>query len=181
MSERPRRRTDRILDPSYLDNLESVPTDELRDMRGDCEAFEAGLSYTRRLLQGKLDILRDELERRAAGGESGIEAILARLPGILADPNGGQSTPVRHTRILPPRVAENQRREVERLASEATLARIEALSSEELSQIVDGLTTAEAQASERRRRVQEVMDGIRAELVRRYKEGKEDPTALLTL
>lgn len=172
------RRRDRIFEASFVDDLPSITTQELRERRGICEEVEAELSFTRRLLQGKLDILRHELERRAAGGAGGMESILERLPDILSDPdlphNGG-----RHTRIIAPANADKQRRDVERLVSEGTLASVDELSTEDLSEMVERLALAEKEASETRRRVQNVMDAVHGELVRRYKEGQEDPSILL--
>jgi len=69
---------------------------------------------------------------------------------------------------------------VERLASTADLTRLEELSAAELEEIVEGLTEAEKETSQRRRRIQGVMDSITGELIRRYREGKEDPTAILS-
>lgn len=177
MSNRPRRRDDRIFDTSYVEGLESVPIDELRRRKAESEGLEAEYSYARRLLQGKLDILRHDLERRAAGGDSGIREMIGSLPAILAE--GTTPTLGRLPRVLTPRNAENRRREVERLASESTLARIDECSTEDLTAMVGRLAEAEREASHNRRRVQEVVDRITEELVRRYREGQEDPTELL--
>ncbi|MGH9194709.1 MAG: aerial mycelium formation protein [Acidimicrobiia bacterium] len=178
MSNRPRRRADRIFEPDYLESLKSVTTDELRKSREECEQLEAELSYTRRLLQGKLDILHHELERLADGGKSDIKGLIEKLPSILADGQPGGFG--RHVRVLLPRNAEKQRREVERLASSANLARLDELSSEEIEEIVERVSEAEGKVSTERRQVQDVMDAIRAEMVRRYREGQEDPSALLS-
>jgi hypothetical protein len=178
VSEKPRRREDRIFDPAYLADVQMVSMSELRTMRVECEAYEAELSYARRLLQGKLDILRHALERRVAGGGAHIEALIVKLPSILSD-EGPHGSGGRFQRILLPKAAENQRRQVERLASESTLASIDERTSDELNGIVERLATAESQTSTDRRRVQKILDDIHAELVRRYREGSEDPSALL--
>jgi hypothetical protein len=179
VSEKPRRSEDRIFDPNYLDGIPSVSMAELRAMRDECAAFEVELSYARRLLQGKLDIIRHALERRLDGGAAHIEALIVKLPSILSDegpPGAGQ----RFQKVLLPKAAENQRRRVERLASEATLASIDEVSTDELNDIVERLASAEEQTSTERRRAQKILDAIHAELVRRYQEGSEDPSALLS-
>jgi hypothetical protein len=178
LKDQPRRLSDRIADPAFLDGIESLSTEDLRSAREELEELEAEISYTRRLLQGKLDILRDELERRAAGGDADVRSLVERLPQILGD--GAPGAGGRHLRILVPRNAERQRREVERVASDTTLAHIDELSFTKLNHIMEGLASAETQASGRRREIQEVSDRIRAELVRRYREGREDPTQLLS-
>lgn len=177
MSDAPRRTVDRIVDPGYLENLQAMPIDELRRKKGECEVLEVEVSYARRLIQGKLDILRYGVERMAAGDAVGVTEMVGDLPGILSD---GISGSARLSRILAPASADNQRREVDRLASDADLARLEQLSAQEMDEIVARLAEAEKETSQKRRRVQQVMDQLTAELIRRYREGQEDPTALLS-
>ncbi len=181
--EQPRRRYDRIFSDEYLEDLENLAIDELRKRRSECEEMEAEVSLTRRLLQGKLDILRHDLERREAGGDTGIQSLKEKLGEILAEraeAPEGISGQVKHNRILVPASAEVQRREVEKLASDTLLSHMEELSSKDLEEVIDRLSAAEKEASSNRRRIQMVIDEIGAELVRRYKEGTEDPSALLT-
>lgn len=177
MTDEPRRLSDRISDPAYLDKLESVPTARLRELRGECEEMEAEISFTRRLLHGKLDIVRHELTRRAAGGDNDIQTLVERLPTILGDEAPGARG--RHMRLLIPRNAESQRRMVDKMASEATLAHIDDLSVQQLSDIMTRLAQAEVETSEERKKVQNATDRLRGELVRRYQEGSEDPSRLL--
>src|SRR5215217_1338650 len=79
------RRIDRVLDPRFTDGVERLDLAELRARREEAEAEEADVSYLRRLLQGRLDILRAELERRSAGGDQDVAGLLAGLPAILTD------------------------------------------------------------------------------------------------
>lgn len=176
MPEKQDRRDDRILDPAFLNGIETVSTPELRSRRDECRELEAEFSYARRLLQGKIDILASELKRRSAGGESGMGDLVSRLPAILADEPGGSGV----TRLLEselPRNAGKYRRQTERLAT--GLAHIESSSGEELAAMVDELAREERKVSESRRQAQQIIDGLNAELVRRYKRGDEDPSALL--
>jgi anti-sigma-K factor RsiG len=177
LKEEPRRLSDRISDPAYLAKLDSVATPELREMREECEELEAEISFTRRLLHGKMDIVRHELERRAAGGDRDIQTLVQRLPSILGEGRGGSGG--RHLKVLVPRNADVQRRMVEKLASDSMLANIDDLSAQELSNIMGKLAGAEVKASEQRKQIQDAMDRVRGELIRRYKEGQEDPFELL--
>ena len=179
MSEKPQRRDDRIFESTYVQDIDSLPIEELRTRRAECAEAEAELSYARRLLQGKLDILGHELKRRAAGGDSDLESLISKLPGILAD-EGAPTALQRHTTVVMPKNFEKQRRGIDRLASDSTLSMLESLSSGEVTQIVERLTEAESKTSEDRRRIQGVIDKLNAELVRRYREGTEDPSALLS-
>lgn len=177
MTDRSRRRLDRILDPAYLQDLESISTEELRARKAECEELETEVSYARRLLQGKLDILRHGMKLRRTDTESRVAALVEKLPTILAERSttGAGRLP----RILMPPNAARLRRDAERLASEESLADIEELSAEDLQAMLDRLGEAERETSQQRRRVHAVVDEVSAELVRRYREGQEDPTALL--
>jgi hypothetical protein len=59
------------------------------------------------------------------------------------------------------------------------LSAIAQLSDAKLEQAARALSEAEGQLSERRRGVQQVMDGLAAELGRRYRDGEADVAALL--
>lgn len=177
LTDRPKRRDDRIFDPRFLADLDGLSIEDLRVRRDECEEFEAELSFSRRLLQGKADIVQHALKRRSAGGQPGLESLIHKLPNILAD-EGESSSLKRHTRIIVPKNAENQRREVDQLSS--ALSRVEELSLEELAALVEVLAEAESKTSASRRRAQAVLDTLNAEIVRRYKEGTEDVSALLT-
>jgi hypothetical protein len=74
------RRLDRVL-AADLD-LSGLSTAQLRERRGEAIAEEADLSYLRRLLHGRIDIIAAELRARAAGDES---PLIGRLIEILAD------------------------------------------------------------------------------------------------
>ena len=79
------RRIDRVLDPGFIAEAGSLDLAELRARRDDAEAEEADISYLRRLLQGRLDILRAELVRRSQGGDLDVAGLRAALPSILSN------------------------------------------------------------------------------------------------
>jgi anti-sigma-K factor RsiG len=178
MTEPKRRLVERISDPGYADILSERSVEELREMREECRDGENELSFERRLCQARIDILSAELERRK-GGEEGD--LLERLPEILATESvaGESPLPARAPDFSVPRSADVQRRRVEEIAGEETLARLPQLTEEEIRHIIESLAEHEAAVSARRRRVQEVMDAIQAEIVRRYVSGEADPTAAL--
>src|SRR5207248_3020246 len=77
---------DDLLAPGYLEGLTKIPIDELRARRQECQTVEGSLSYLRRLVQGRLDIVLAELNRRREGGEaSDLSDIIDHLPEILAE------------------------------------------------------------------------------------------------
>jgi hypothetical protein len=172
-----RRRIDRVLDPRFAIDVEALGLDELRSRRSEAEAEERSISYLRRMLQGRLDILRAELEGRARGGEHDTSALVAGLPTILSDPEPGSFTAV--ARMHRPEPSNHHRRRLDRLASDETVARLPDLDTEELTQAVEALTRAEEAVSANRRAVLQVVDLLRGELARRYRKGTASVTQLL--
>jgi anti-sigma-K factor RsiG len=75
-----------------LPDLGSLSDEELKKVIDDLEAQEREVSYERRLLHGKIDILRAELIARLkdSGGRSVLDQVdVARLTDILT----GKATP----------------------------------------------------------------------------------------
>jgi hypothetical protein len=85
---------DRLLSAGYQDGLDTLAMADLRERRHECHAVETGLSYMRRMIQGRLDIVHAEQARRE-GGEStqGLEGLIEQLPAILAEHTGGPRSP----------------------------------------------------------------------------------------
>ena len=170
-----RRRIDRVLASGYLDDLTDRPLTEVRDLRWDAEQEESDLSYVRRLLQGRLDILRAEQSRRTSGSapmDSGTQDdFVARLARTLADsgPRADQSH-ARMPHVDPSRIGETRRR-VEQLAAEVGFSDLDAMSDEDIVAAIGRLTSFEDEVSHSRHDVQIVVDACTAEIGRRYKEG----------
>jgi hypothetical protein len=172
------RRIDRVLAEDFLDRLTEVSIEELRTMRTEAEQEETDLSYLRRLLQGRMDIMRAEVSRRE-GGE-GAKSLLDLLPGILAD-EGGQSAPRgmgRHATAEPSR-ADMHRRYVEALVADVDLSNPAGHDDASLAHVLEVLAREEATVSTNRKAVQNVMDQCTAEITRRYREGDADIDDLL--
>ncbi len=171
------RRIDRVLAVGYLDGLGDLTLDEVRELRRDAEQEEADLSYIRRLLQGRVDILEAELARRRGElGDSG--SIIDQLPRILADSPAPAHGLGRHVVIGPSRVDEH-RRLVERLVADSDLSALAGRTSDQLEETLARFAEHEKAISEQRRSVQAVMDSCAAEITRRYREGQADVSELL--
>src|SRR5262249_28460895 len=80
-------------------DLSALLLTELRALRRDAQRDEADLSYVRRLLQGRIDILRAELARR--GGRI-PEGVVNRLPEILRDAPARNRSSARHVTVGTP-------------------------------------------------------------------------------
>lgn len=172
------RRLDRVLGVAP-ESLGTVDLAALRQVRDDADQEETDLSYLRRMLQGRLDVVTAELERRR-GERPAAGTLVEDLPGILAD-RGGVRAPRglgRHRSPEPTRVGET-RREIERLVGDADLSDAPARSEAELVSAAETLRVAEVEVSRLRQLVQEFLDRAGAELVRRYRDGEVDVTTLL--
>ena len=170
------RRIERLLAPEYLFGLTRRSLEEVRAMRAETEQEETDLSYLRRLLQGRLDILRAEQARRRGEGPAG--SLVDALPEILADERTAPRGYGRHA-TLEPAAMDSQRRYVEALVSDSEISDPSRHDDDTLARLVDVLTREEATVSRKRRAVQAVMDACTAELGRRYREGAVDVGDLL--
>ena len=171
------RRIDRVLSERYLDGLSGLTLAEVRELRDDAEQEEADLSYLRRLLQGRVDIIKAELARRRGElGESG--SIIDQLPQILAD----ERSPARGSAATAPSsLPASMSTAGWSSASSATPTCLPSPAAPPTSwrRPSSGSANTSAQISEQRRAVQTVADACAHEITRRYREGEADVTALL--
>jgi hypothetical protein len=171
------RRIDRVLAEDYLAGLGAAPLADVRALRAEAEQEEVDLSYLRRLIQGRLDVLRAELNRREGGSAEGLVQGLAH---ILADePRSPARGLGRHSAIEPSRV-DSHRRYVEALVADVDLSDVSARTPDDLHHAMRVLSEEEQKLSAKRRDVQKVMDACSAEVTRRYRDGEADVSALLS-
>ena len=162
-----RRRVDAVLDPTFVVGLTDLSVDEIRRRRREAEQEEADLSYVRRMLHGRMDLIRAEIERRSQG--SSVD-LVSRLSEILADPQRTTHGAGRHITTQPSRVDEHRRR-VEQAIGDVATSDVSARTDDELTQSLIDLQTYEVEVSEVRRDVQRVADLFADELTRRYRDG----------
>ena len=169
------RRIDRIRRPEFVEGLSELPLEELRERRDECYAEREYLSLLRRLVQGRAEILRAEIERRGQGGEA--SSLIDRLASILSVEGKGPSRGEAVKVGLPDEEMLIARRRVERLVADAGLSDPGALDDDRLAEAVDLLASEEREVSETRRVVLDVLDVLQEELKRRY---REDPSLVLS-
>jgi hypothetical protein len=171
------RRIDRVLAEDYLSGIGSVAIAELRELRTEAEQEEVDLSYIRRMVQGRLDVIRAELNRRDGNGSGNLVQDLA---AILADePRAPAFGLGRHVTVEPSR-ADSHRRYVEALVADVDLSDVTARTTDELAHAMRTLSEEEQTLSSKRREVQVVMDACSAEITRRYKDGEVDVSTILS-
>ena len=170
-----RRRVDRVLDPAFVEGLADLPIADLRERRKEAEQEEVDLSYLRRMLHGRMDIVQAELARRESSEDV---SIVDSLVSILSD--GPRSTfgSGRHATAQPSRVSE-RRRGVEVAIGDAEASDIGARSIGELVLVLEMLRGHESVVSQTRREVQDVMDALSTELAGRYRDGSASVDELL--
>lgn len=155
-------------------DLTALRLPELRALRRDAQRDEADLSYVRRLVQGRIDILRAELARRRAPESPVVD----RLSEILADAPSPHRSSARHVTLSTPRSDEYRKLAAETLA-EVELSDLDARTDEELHTAMGRLVRYEQQVSRRRHRLQRTADGCGAEIARRYRDGEAQVDDLL--
>ncbi|CAL9484667.1 RsiG family protein [Streptomyces cellulosae] len=165
------------------DELTGLSLAELRTKRRDAQRDEADLSYVRRLLQGRIDILRAELARRGLPGgvpaavAPGETPVVERLPEILRD-TPARHRSARHLTLGTPR-SEEYRRLASEMLAEVELSDLGARTDGELHTAMGRLVGYEQQVSRRRQRLQRTADACGTEITRRYREGEAQVDDLL--
>jgi hypothetical protein len=167
---------DELLDPSFLDGVQDLSMADVRALRHRAEQEEVNLSYTRRLLQGRLDILRRELQRRA---EHDGRSLVDLLPEILSEKGRGPAHGLGRHQTVQPASPERFETWVNGLTPGVDLSDVPSLPDDRLEQAARALGEGERNLSERRRGVQQVMDAVAGELARRYRDGLADVAQLL--
>ena len=171
-----RRRVDRVLAPQFLQGIAELSLEEVRARRVDADQEEADLSYARRLLQGRIDILRaEQAGRHEAGSLAGqphtdaeIVGALSRILGAEVRSDHGMG---RYLGSQPTRIGEH-RREAERAVADVGGSDLAALDDEQLQEAIDRLVSIEGRVSRTRREVQRVVDTLAQEVARRYMSGE---------
>lgn len=166
MSEN-RRRIDVLLEPDYLDDIGNVDLEELRRRRHTAEDVETQISYYRRLLHGRMDLLNFELRRRRGEEE---RSLLEALPEILAAGMVfGPEPSLRHIETMPPLPSTTGRRLIDRIMDDGVLTRLPDMDEDEIVEAIERLSEVEEELSAQRKQLHMVIDAIQEEIVNRYR------------
>jgi hypothetical protein len=173
-----RRRIDQVMAETFTTNIEDISIDELRSRRVICDDLDTELSYYRRMLHGRMDLLDFELRRRS--GEE-TRSLIEALPEILADsPSGRTSNPLdRELSVDLPELAGSGNRDIDQVLSDGFLVRLPTTETEDLRSIRDLLSETERTVSAQRRSVYDAHEIVSGELSRRYREGSANADEIL--
>jgi hypothetical protein len=161
------RRIDRVLSPEFVRDLGGLPIADLRQRRDEALAEREYLSLLRRLVHGRLDIIRAERARRSEGSTG---SLIDRLSEVLSEEERGGSRGEAVRIAVPEEEIALARRRIERLVSDASISNPPGLSEEELSRSERRLTDEERMVSRARAAVMHVHDELQDELKRRFKQ-----------
>jgi|SRR5699024_3295201 len=163
-----RRRIDRVLSSDHLAGIDELELAELRERRDEAAQEETDLSYLRRLLHARIDIVQAEQRSRADGRRSNV---LEQLATILADNALAPTNNHTRHRLLEPSRAGVYRRQAEALVGNSDLSDVTSLTETELATALATYREQEESVSARRREVQHVVDTLGSEIADRYARG----------
>jgi hypothetical protein len=171
---------DEVLGPEYAGDLRPRSLDDIRRMRAECQEVETGLSYLRRLVQGRLDIVGVEMERRRDGGAPGdLSSIIEQLPEILSDRTRAPGVGRLPQHMAPGEIDASLAGELDAILAGQDVDALAGLADDELAALRDRLSDFERRVSSLRRDLFERIDAFQAELTRRYRTGEASVESLL--
>jgi hypothetical protein len=171
-----------LLAPAYVIGLAELSLPELRERRSQCSLVESSVSYERQLIQGRLDIVRDEQSRRIHDQDGDdLTGLVARLPLILTLHAHSVGVGRPPTFMFPAHLDPNRQERLTRIAPINALSSLRGQSSDELGTMSDRLEGMEHEVSAQRRALHRVFDRIQQEVIRRYKSGEVPMDSALDL
>jgi hypothetical protein len=161
-----------------IDHIATLSAGELRQAIAEASRDEDALSFFRRIVQGRADIVTSEVRRRQAGEPAGdVGDLIQQLPTILGDhqpPAGaGRGRPV--SPVDPGELDSELEERLSALVSPDQLSHLPSVPGEDLQAMIEGLSELEREVSDRRRHLHQVIDAARGEIGRRYQAGEIHP------
>lgn len=153
-------------DPS---DLASRSLAELREIRTRYEEIENGLSYSRRIIQGRLDTIAVELDRRQEGVRD--NDVISRLPDALAAHTRGPGMPRHASELEPPDWTDQITGQLDQILTPMKLSQLSELEETDLREATAEIGVLEREVSEFRREIHRRIDRLQEELIGRYQSG----------
>ncbi|MGQ0742883.1 MAG: RsiG family protein [Acidimicrobiales bacterium] len=156
-----------------LEDLAGLSLADLRTWRSQCQEVESKVSYLRRLVQGRLDLVRADQRRRSAGlAPDDLAALIEDLPRILADtpgpPRPGAPLP---TSVMPPE-GNDYEAVLDATMDPGLLMNLPRLADAEVEAVAGRLRDLEKVVSRHRHDLFGCIDSLSGELARRYRTGE---------
>lgn len=151
--------------PEFAADLGRRDLESLRAMRAECSSIENAVSYTRRLAQGRFEILTAEQARRESGGS--VRDLVADLPRILGDDRGRATTTTARHSVADEPLVDIDWGARSSLIADDSLVTLDGLSDGDLGEMLGALREFERELSEYRRELHRVLDVIEHEIATR--------------
>jgi hypothetical protein len=163
-----------LLDPSFVEGKETMPIEVLRDRRAQCQEASDVLSYLRRLVQGRLDLVLAERQRRTEGQPGDLGDVVERLKrGEIIGDHIRAAGYGRLPQTLGPADDDGWvTATLDDVLDVSRLAALPELPDDELAAIEEALVTLERRVSDQRNTLHQRTDVFQEEIVRRYKSGE---------
>jgi hypothetical protein len=168
-----------VTEPGFLDGLTGWSLADLRARREEATEIEVGLSYLRRVVQTRLDIVMAERRHRDRGEHPDVSVLVEELPSILADKVHAPGLGRLPTLIGPGEIDAHLQARLEEILPGERLAGVTDIADADLVKAAEELTSLERSVSAQRRAVFDVLDRIQDEIVRRYRDGEATVDSLL--
>lgn len=170
---------ERVLAEDWMGDLPARPIEDIRAMRDEVRAVEDRVSYLRRIIQGRADIVAADLRRRSEGGSPiDLDTLIEQLPDILSD-RGSAGGPGRLPSGLMAPDDTGLTLEIDRVAGPDELGHLADLSDDAVAELARNIGELERRTSAARRGLFGRIDALNGELARRYGSGEADVAALL--
>lgn len=168
-----------VTDPGYLEGLEGWSLLDVRARREAATEIETGLSYLRRIVQGRLDIVLAEQRHLATGHPADASDLVDELKYILSDNVHAPGLGRLPTLMAPGEMDSDLERRLEEILPASRLGTLSDMDDSGLRVAAEALTEFERSVSARRRAVLDVLDRLQEEIVRRYRTGEATVDNLL--
>jgi hypothetical protein len=169
-----------LTDPDYLEGLQTWSLEEVRARRDEATEIETGLSYLRRIVQGRLDIVVAVQTRRQRGEtRPDLSELVEHLPSILGEHVRAPGLGRLPVLMAPGEIDHDLEVKLESILPASRLSQLTELGDDELSECSNALSDFERSISAQRRAVFDVLDQLQEEIVRRYRTGEATVDSLL--
>jgi hypothetical protein len=162
-------------------------------MRLECERAEAAVSFTRRVLHGRLDILAGVQQRRRDGAPrpSGpgdgdrlvdeLAELVEQLPALLSEQSPVGAARANRLLLTPPPdcVQDDLLQLVDDVVGPATLSSLGQQTDERVEELIGALRAVERDLSSVRHELHVSIDALQQEITRRYQVGEASLDGLL--
>ena len=162
--------TDTQVSPDPAD----LSLDDLRALRQQLQHEDDVVSYARRVAQARMDLVKSEHARRAAGPDADLNTQIGDV--LRQHLTGGPARPPRPTEDLSDNALAE---ELDGVCAEHHFGRLEELDDAELETLSNAIGAFEGRVSSDRRERFDRLDALSAELVRRYRDGEANVDSLL--